>query len=85
MNQLDTGLMEKRARVVIGIVAGIHDALNASIGRPVSVHGVEKLPCPNAYQCGGSFGQPITQYDPKSAGAADYRALAQEIISQEGS
>ena len=32
-----------------------------------------------------SFGQPITQYDPKSAGAADYRALAQEIISQEGS
>jgi chromosome partitioning protein len=32
-----------------------------------------------------SFGQPITQYDPKSAGAADYRALAQEIVSQEGS
>ncbi len=32
-----------------------------------------------------SFGQPITQYDPKSAGAADYRALAQEIVNQEGS
>jgi chromosome partitioning protein len=32
-----------------------------------------------------SFGQPITSYDPKSAGAADYRALALEIISQEGS
>jgi len=32
-----------------------------------------------------SFGRPITQYDPKSAGAADYRALAREIISQEGS
>jgi len=31
-----------------------------------------------------SFGQPITLYDPKSAGAADYRALADEIISQEG-
>jgi chromosome partitioning protein len=31
-----------------------------------------------------SFGQPITQYDPKSAGAADYRALAQEVIRQEG-
>jgi chromosome partitioning protein len=31
-----------------------------------------------------SFGQPITMYDPKSAGAADYRALATEIISQEG-
>lgn len=30
-----------------------------------------------------SFGQPITQYDPKSAGAADYRALAQEIMEQE--
>jgi len=32
-----------------------------------------------------SFGQPITQYDPKSAGAADYRALAREIMEQEGS
>jgi chromosome partitioning protein len=32
-----------------------------------------------------SFGQPIIQYDPKSAGAADYRALAAEIIDQEGS
>ena len=32
-----------------------------------------------------SFGRPITHYDPKSHGAADYRALAQEIISQEGS
>jgi chromosome partitioning protein len=31
-----------------------------------------------------SFGQPITRYDPKSHGAADYRALAQEVISQEG-
>jgi chromosome partitioning protein len=31
-----------------------------------------------------SFGRPITQYDPKSAGAADYRALAQEIMAQEG-
>jgi chromosome partitioning protein len=31
-----------------------------------------------------SFGQPITQYDPRSAGAADYRALAAEVIRQEG-
>ncbi len=31
-----------------------------------------------------SFGQTITQYDPKSHGAVDYRALAQEVISQEG-
>lgn len=30
-----------------------------------------------------SFAQPITQYDPKSSGAADYRALAREIIVQE--
>jgi chromosome partitioning protein len=32
-----------------------------------------------------SFGQAITRYDGKSAGAADYRGLADEIISQEGS
>jgi chromosome partitioning protein len=30
-----------------------------------------------------SFGQPIIQYDPRSAGAADYRALAAEVILQE--
>jgi len=30
-----------------------------------------------------SFGQPITLYDTKSAGAEDYRALAAEIIKQE--
>jgi len=30
-----------------------------------------------------SFGQPITQYDSRSAGAADYRALATEVMQQE--
>ena len=32
-----------------------------------------------------SFGQPIMIYAPTSAGAEDYRALAQEVIIQEGS
>lgn len=32
-----------------------------------------------------SFRQPIIQYDPKSAGAADYRALAEEVVQQERS
>jgi chromosome partitioning protein len=32
-----------------------------------------------------SFGKPITLYDPRSAGATDYRALAQEVLTQEGS
>lgn len=32
-----------------------------------------------------SFGQPITQYDTRSSGAQDYRALAEEVIAQEGS
>lgn len=30
------------------------------------------------------FGQPITSYDSRSAGAIDYRALAAEVIRQEG-
>lgn len=32
-----------------------------------------------------SFGQPITLYDTRSAGAADYRALAREVLQQERS
>jgi chromosome partitioning protein len=32
-----------------------------------------------------AFGQPITLYDSKSPGAADYRALAKELIAQERS
>lgn len=31
-----------------------------------------------------SFAQPITLYDTRSAGAADYRSLADEVIRQEG-
>ena len=30
-----------------------------------------------------SFGQPITEYDPSSKGQADFRALAEEVISDE--
>jgi chromosome partitioning protein len=30
-----------------------------------------------------SFHQPITVYAPQSSGAADYRALAHEVIAQE--
>ena len=30
-----------------------------------------------------SFGQPITEYDPSSKGQADFRALAEEVISAE--
>lgn len=30
-----------------------------------------------------SFHQPITMYDPRSTGAADYRALAVEVVAQE--
>jgi chromosome partitioning protein len=30
-----------------------------------------------------SFGQPITRYDPRSYGAEDYRALADEVLKQE--
>jgi chromosome partitioning protein len=31
-----------------------------------------------------SFGQPISEYDPASRGQADFRALAEEIVSAEG-
>ncbi len=30
-----------------------------------------------------SFGQPVTQYDPRCSGAEDYRSLAREVVAQE--
>ena len=56
------------------------EALRARFGdivrRTVIRENVRLAECP-------SFKEPITRYDPRSTGAADYRALARELIEQE--
>jgi len=67
-----------RTRHAREVVEQLRERSGSLVYRTVIRENIRLAECP-------SFGQPITQYDPKSAGAADYRALAEEILSQEGS
>jgi chromosome partitioning protein len=67
-----------RTRHAREVVEQLRQRSGSLVYRTVIRENIRLAECP-------SFGQAITQYDGKSAGAADYRALADEIISQEGS
>jgi chromosome partitioning protein len=68
--------VDSRTRHAREVVEQLRERSGNLVYRTIIRENVRLAECP-------SFGQPITQYDPKSAGAADYRALAQEIIEQE--
>ncbi len=70
--------VDARTRHAREVVEELRERQGLLVYRTVIRENIRLAECP-------SFGRPITQYDPKSAGAVDYRALAQEIISQEGS
>ena len=70
--------MDARTRHAREVVEQLRQRSGSLVYQTVIRENIRLAECP-------SFGQPITLYDPKSAGAADYRALADEIISQEGS
>lgn len=70
--------VDARTRHAREVVEQLRERSGDLVYRTVIRENIRLAECP-------SFGQPITQYDPKSAGAADYRALAEEIITQEGS
>ncbi len=70
--------VDARTRHAREVVEQLRQRSGDLVYRTVIRENIRLAECP-------SFGQPITLYDPKSAGAADYRALADEIISQEGS
>jgi chromosome partitioning protein len=69
--------VDARTRHAREVVEQLRERSGDLVYRTVIRENIRLAECP-------SFGQPITLYDPKSAGAADYRALAEEIISQEG-
>ena len=70
--------VDARTRHAREVVEQLRERSGPLVYRTVIRENIRLAECP-------SFGRPITQYDPKSAGAADYLALAREIISQEGS
>jgi chromosome partitioning protein len=68
--------VDARTRHAREVVEQLREHNGEVVYRTVIRENVRLAECP-------SFAQPITQYDPKSSGAADYRALAEEIIHQE--
>ncbi len=70
--------VDSRTRHAREVVEQLRERNGNLVYRTVIRENIRLAECP-------SFAQPITQYDPRSSGAADYRALAQEIIAQEKS
>lgn len=68
--------VDGRTRHAIEVVEQLRDRFGRLVHQTVIRENVRLAEAP-------SFGQPITEYDSKSTGAADYRALAQEIIQPE--
>jgi chromosome partitioning protein len=69
--------VDARTRHSQEIVAQLRERFGEVVYRTAIRENIRLAECP-------SFGQPITQYDPRSAGAHDYRALAQEVVAQSG-
>jgi chromosome partitioning protein len=70
--------VDSRTRHAQEVVQELRSRFGGTVYEAVIRENIRLAECP-------SFGQPITQYDPRSPGAADYRALADEVILQERS
>ncbi len=68
--------VDARTRHALEIVEQLRERFGKIVFNTVIRENVRLAECP-------SFGQPITQYDSRSAGAKDYRALAEEVVAQE--
>ncbi len=68
--------MDGRTRHAREVVDQLRERSGPLVYQTVIRENIRLAECP-------SFAQPITGYDPKSAGAADYRHLAREIMAQE--
>lgn len=69
--------VDRRTRHAQEIVEQLRNRFGALVYNVVIRENVRLAECP-------SFGEPITQYAARSAGAEDYRLLAEEVIRQEG-
>ena len=68
--------VDARTRHALEVVEELRQRFLRLVYRTIIRENVRLAECP-------SFGVPITQYDPASHGAEDYRALAGEFIRQD--
>lgn len=70
-------MYDARTNLSLQVVENVKDNLNQNIYKTIIPRNVRLAEAP-------SYGQPITIYDSKSAGAESYRLLAEEVINREG-
>jgi chromosome partitioning protein len=68
--------VDSRTRLALEVVDELRKAFGETVYKTVIRENVRVAEAP-------SFAKPITEYDPRSAGAEDYRALAREVLEQE--
>ena len=70
-------MYDARTNLSLQVVENVKDNLDQNIYKTIIPRNVRLAEAP-------SYGQPITIYDSKSAGAERYRLLAEEVINREG-
>ena len=70
-------MYDARTNLSLQVVENVKDNLDQNIYKSIIPRNVRLAEAP-------SYGQPITIYDSKSAGAESYRLLAEEVINREG-
>ena len=70
-------MYDARTNLSVQVVENVKDNLDQNIYKTIIPRNVRLAEAP-------SYGQPITIYDSKSAGAESYRLLAEEVINREG-
>ena len=70
-------MYDARTNLSLQVVENVKNNLNQNIYKTIIPRNVRLAEAP-------SYGQPITIYDSKSAGAESYRLLAEEVINREG-
>ena len=70
-------MYDARTNLSLQVVENVKENLNQNIYKTIIPRNVRLAEAP-------SYGQPITIYDSRSAGAESYRLLAEEVINREG-
>lgn len=69
-------MYDARTNLSLQVVENVKENLNQNIYKTIIPRNVRLAEAP-------SYGQPITIYDPRSAGAESYRLLAEEVLNRE--